>query len=549
MRRRSFLIGALAGASAPILPSVLDNAWADTKQHHIKQGGSMKVTYKNDPGTLDPAIGDNWENWPMMRALFCRPLGYKPGTTELTTEAAEHWSVSSDGKKYTIRLRPDLKYFDGTAITANDLKYSIDRVVDPDTASPGQSWYSSLVGYDAVTKGHAKGVAGIKVTSDRTIEFHLSAPDATFPQVLALNYSSIVNPGAVKKYGKSFGHHPVGGGAFYVESYNPGNSVIFKRNPHYFEKGVPYLDKIEFSVGIDPLTAFFQLIRGENDLLGDGVPGSQLQAAKTNPDYRKLLVVGHPLETSYITMNTQLSPFNDVRVRKAINMAIDKKRAVQVINGRGTPANQILPPNMPGYDRSYKGYEHDPDRARSLLKEAGFPNGFKTELYAINTAPEPKLAQEFQADLKKIGVDAELRLLSQGQVIAIAGTPRKAPMVWSGGLAWFDDFPDPSDFYGPILSCRSAVKGGWNWAFYCNKDVGALAHKANLMYKQNQKMQRLRLWTRIFDEIMNDAPWVPVYNQIRYIMHSTKISGKPKNVFVDPGSYINYSYLYDANIQ
>lgn len=549
MKRRTFLLSTLAGTTVPLLDPVLNLAHAGEPSAHIKQGGKMTVTYENDPGTLDPAIGYNWQNWPMMRALFSRPLNYKPGTTELTTDAAKSWHVSKDGKTYTVILHPNVKFYDGSPVTAHDVKYSLERVINPKTASPGQSFYSSLAGYDEASKGQTKHVKGIKVVDNHTVEFHLSSPDATFPQVLALNFSSIVKRDAVEKYGKDFAHHPVGSGPFYVDRYNEGNSITWRRNKHYFVKGLPYLDEIEFKLGVNQLTAFFQLIRGENDVLGDGIPGSQLALVKSKPSYKKLMSIGHPLETSYLTMNTQIEPFNDVKVRRAVNMAINKKHIVQVINGRGKPANQILPPGMPGYDPSYKGYAYNPDKAKELLAQAGHKGGFKTQLYAMNTAPEPKIVQAIQADLKKVGIDVDLRLLSQAQVVSIAGTPKKAPMVWSGGLAWEDDFPDPSDFYGPILGCGSAIKGGWNWAFYCNKKTDEMAHKANMMYEPDQRKDRLKLWQNIFSKVMDDAPWAPVYNKITYTMHSDKVGGAPHNVFVDPAVVINYTYMYAKSAQ
>lgn len=550
MRRRTFLLSAaLAGATVPLIGPNLSLA-AATSAKNIKRGGKMIITYKDDPGTLDPAIAYNWENWPMLNSLFSRPLGYVPGTTRLRPDAAKSWHVSKDGKVYTIIMRPDIKFYDGSKVTAHDVKYSFERVINPKTASPGQSFYDSIEGYDKASTGKTEHVSGIKVFDDHHLEFRLKAPDATFPQVLALNFSSIVKKAAVDKYGKDFAHHPVGSGAFYVDRYSPGNLISWRPNKHYYLPNLPYLNHIEFKLGIDPLTAFFMLIRGENDLLGDGIPGSQLAMVESTPKYKKLMVIGHLLETSYVTMNTQMEPFNNRKVRQAVNMAINKKHIIQVINGRGTPANQILPPLMPGYDPSYKGYEYNPEKARQLLKEAGYKDGFKTQMYAMNTAPQPKIAQALQADLKKVGIDVELRLLSQAQVVSIAGTPKKAPMVWSGGLAWEDDFPDPSDFYGPILGCGSAVQGGWNWAFYCNEKLEKLAHAANRMYEPDQRSARLKQWQKIYAEIMEDAPWAPVFNEISYTMHSDKVAGNPTNVFADPGTFpFNYAYMYSKSAQ
>lgn len=547
-RREFFKAMGFAAAATTMSASFGEEAFAAMMK--IKQGGSMVVTYKNDPGTLDPAIGYNWQNWPMMRTLFSRLLTYEPGTTKLMLDAAESYHVSNDGTEYLFKLRPDVKFYDGSPVTAEDVAFSINRVVDPATASPGQSFYSSLAGYDAVVNGKAKEVSGVKVHDAHTISFTLTEPNVVFLQVLAMNFSNIVSKKAVAKYPHDVAHHPFGSGAFYLESWRPGNEIVFKKNPHYFRPGIPYLDEIRFELGIDSLTAYFKLLRGEVDLLGDNIPGSQLAVVRSNPRYKKQLVVGHPLETSYITLNTQMKPFDDVRVRRAINMAIDKEAIVRVINGRGKPTNQVLPPAMPGYDPTYKGYPYDPTKAKQLLADAGYKDGFETELYSMNSDPNPRIVQTVQAQLASIGVKVKLRILSQAQVISIAGTPGKAPMVWSGGLAWVDDFPDPSDFYGPILGSASAVKGGWNWAFYKNPALDKLAADANAMYKPDQHEARLALYRKIFRQVMDEAPWVPVFNEVDYTMHSTNVQGRPGNVFADPGVYpFYYSHIYSVKAQ
>lgn len=549
MDRREFLRAAGMTAAAASMGSVLvDPAFAAAKS--IKRGGRMIVTYKSDPGTLDPAIGYNWQNWPMMRALFSRLVTYQPGTTKIVLDAAESYHISSDGTEYTFKLRKGLKFADGTPLTAHDVAYSINRVVDPATSSPGQSFFSPIVGYNAMVGGKAKTLSGISVPDDHTIVFRIHKPNVVFLQVLSMNFASIVSPQAVSAHAKDVAHHPMGSGPFVMTSWTPGNEVVFRRNEHYFEPGIPYLDEVRFQLGIDELTAYFKLLRGEVDLLGDGVPGSQLALVKRSPRYKSMLVVGRPLETSYITLNTQMKPFDDVRVRRAINMAIDKKAIIRVINGRGAPANQVLPPEMPGYDKDYKGYPYDPAQAKKLLAEAGHPNGFETELYAMNADPNPRIAQAIQAQLASIGVKVTLRVLAQAQVIAIAGTPGKAPMVWSGGLAWVDDFPDPSDFYGPILGSGSAVKGGWNWAFYKNPKLDKMAADADAMFHKDQRDARLALWRKIFRGVMHDAPWVPVFNQVDYTLHSKNVAGNPTNVFADPGVYpFTYSRMYSVKKQ
>ena len=148
--------------------------------------------------------------------------------------------------------------------------------------------------------------------------------------------------------------------------------------------------------------------------------------------------------------------------------------------------------------KDYKGYAYDPDKAKALLAEAGFTDGFETELYAMNTDPNPRIAQAIQQDLAEIGIKAELKSLAQANVIAAGGEETEAPMIWSGGMAWIADFPDPSNFYGPILGCGGAVPGGWNWSWYCNEELDKKAAEADAMTDPAKADQRLALWRDIF---------------------------------------------------
>ena len=197
----------------------------------------------------------------------------------------------------------------------------------------------------------------------------------------------------------------------------------------------------------------------EVDVLGDSIPAANYIAEKENSDNEGLIIEGGQLQTGYVTLNVKIKPLNNVKVRQAVNHAIDKDRIVQILNGRADAANQPLPPSMPGYDTGYKGFAYDVAKAKALLAEAGLANGFSTELWTSNTDPNPRIAQSIQEDLAKVGIKASIKSLAQANVIE-AGSSGKAPMVWSGGMAWIADFPDPSNFWGPILGCGGAVPGG-----------------------------------------------------------------------------------------
>ncbi|MDH3475260.1 MAG: ABC transporter substrate-binding protein [Rhodospirillales bacterium] len=508
-----------------------------------KPGGSMVVTYKDDISTFDPAIGYDWQNWSMIKSLFDGLMDYKPGTTELMPDLAESYTVSEDGLVYTFNLRKGVKFHNGRELTSADIKYSFERAVNPETQSPGQGFFAAIKGFDEMASGAAKELTGITTPDDGTVVIELSRPDATFLQVVAINFAFAVPKEEIEKYGPDFGRNPVGTGAYKMTEWTLGQRVVFEKNADYFREGAPYLDKITFEVGQDPTVALLRLQRGEVDVLGDPIPSAQFLQVRNDPANQDLIVEGGLLHTGYLTMNVNTPPFDKKEVRQAVNMAINKERVLKIVNNRGVAANQPLPPAMPGYDDNYGGYAFDPAKAKELVAEAGYADGVSTELYVMNTDPNPRIAQSIQQDLAAIGINAEIKSLAQSTVIA-AGGDGTAPMIWSGGMAWIADYPDPSNFYGPILGCGGAVAGGWNWAKYCNKAIEERATKADAMVDPAQAEARVDTWRQIFVDIMEDAPWAPVFNEVRFAMHSARIGGEDI-FFADPIHIpVHYEYVH-----
>ena len=539
----------LAGAAAFLLTGPVAMTVTSPAAAEVKQGGSMTVTYKDDVSTLDPAIGYDWQNWSMIKSLFDGLMDYKPGTTELVPDLAESYEISDDGLTYTFKLRPGVKFHNGRALTAQDVKYSLERVVNPATQSPGAGFFAAIKGFDAASAGDAGGLEGVEAVDDATVKITLSRPDATFLHVMALNFAHVVPSEAVEEHGADFGKHPVGTGAFKLAEWTLGQRVVFERNQDYYHAGLPRLDQIVFEVGQEPIVALLRLERGEVDIAGDGIPPAKFLETKNDPKFKDMIVEGSQLHTGYVTLNVKMKPFDDVKVRQAVNMAINKDRIVRIINGRAVPANQPLPPLMPGYDESYEGFAYDPEKAKALLAEAGLAEGFETELFVANTDPQPRIAQAIQQDLAQIGIKAEIKALAQANVIAAGGEEDQAPMIWSGGMAWIADFPDPSNFYGPILGCGGAVPGGWNWAWYCNADLDARAVKADSMADPSQAEARIEEWKKIFTAIQDEAPWVPVFNEQRFTIRSDRLAG-PEGIFVDPVHIpVHYDYVYAKDAQ
>ena len=513
------VLAACGGATSTAAPAVTPPAAGGGPE----KGGQITVVYKDDLATLDPAIGYDWTNWPAIKLVFDGLLDYDSGTTLQPRIAESLPEVSADGLTYTFKLRTGVKFSNGREVTADDVVYTITRVLDPKTGSPGAGFFVGIKGAQEFIDGSAATVVGLKAVDPSTVQFTLTSPDVTFLNKMALNFAFIVPQEEVEKAGENFGHAPVGTGPFVLKEWKAGQSLVFERNPTYFFEGRPYLDKVTIEVGVEPDVALLRLEKGEIQLMGDPPPGADWARISADPAWKDRIEVEATVNTTYIAINTTTAPFDNVQVRQALNYAIDKQRIVQLLNGRATVANQVLPPLMPGYDSSYTGYDYNPDKARSLLTQAGFPNGFETSIECISVDPQPKLCESFQQDLDKVGIKLAINTLAAPNVIDDAGNG-KTPLVWSGGLAWTQDYPDPDDFYSPILGCDSNVAGGWNWSRYCNEAVHA---KSKELLSMTDRDGRMAGYKDLFKALMDDAVWVPVINGQYTVAHSDKLHGQP----------------------
>lgn len=504
-----------------------------------KQGGEYTVLFKDDLDSMDPAIGYTFQSWSPIRAVFDGLMDYKPGTTELVPDLAESYDISPDGLTYTFKLHDGVKFHNGRLMTSADVKYSIERVANPKTQSPGAGYFAGIKGYQDFADGKAKDITGITTPDDKTVKFELSAPNATMLAVFGLNFGMVVPKEEVEKYGPDFTHHVVGTGAYSLGEYTPGQRIVLNRFKDNFNKAEGFADKITIQFGIEPVVQVLKVQNNEADITGDIFPPAKFLEVSQDESLKDRFITADQLNTNYLAMNINLKPFDKVEVRQAVNMAIDKERLAKILNDRATPATQVLPPAMGGYDPDYKGYPHDLAAAKELLKKAGVGDGFTTQLYFQNADPWPRMGQAIQQDLAAIGIKVELKGLDLATSVGVSSKPDGAPMSLT---EWYADFPDPSNFYTAILGCAGAIEGGYNWSFYCNKDIDARAAAADAIADPAKAAERLAAWKGIYADIMKDAPWVPLVNARRYALKSTKIDGDP-SYFTD---IITQPFPYDT---
>jgi oligopeptide transport system substrate-binding protein len=502
---------------------------------------SMIVAYRDDYVTLDPALGYDPQNWPAIKMIFDGLLSYKPGSSQLEPRiAASLPNVSSDGRTFTFKLRTDVRFSNGRQLVATDVKYSLERVLNPITKSPGADFLNNIAGSKTFREGRDTQVTGIETPDAGTVKIRLNEPNATFLNVMAMNFTFIVPREAVEQPKPAFAYQPIGSGPFILESRQAGKQAVFVRNPNYFRKDIPKLERVTVKLGLEQSAAFAALKRGEVDLLGDPIPANEFLAAKNDPKLKTLISSYPDGQVRYLGINTAMPPFNNLLVRRALNHAINKSKILEVDAGRGVIAQQILPPTIPGHDPKYQGYNYDPALAKNLLKQAGLEKGISSTLYTFATEPNPQIAKSIQSDLGNIGIRISIKTLDQAKLIELAGTPKTVPLVLS---YWVQDFPDPSDFYWPLLSCRSATQGEYNWSFACSKFFDQLASKADQMAAPAQRETRTLEYQKLFARLMEQAPWVPLTHATRHTMHSARLNGQAYD-FVDPVHFVAFERLF-----
>lgn len=491
-------------------------------------GGTLSVAFKSDIATFDPAQGYDVVSWPAEILLFETLITYDSKTNLVPRLATEMPTVSADGLTYTFKIRSGVNFVkgDGTVLrpmTADDVVFSFNRMLDPKlkpNPSPVASTFFQLIaGAADVTGGKAKEAAGIKKVDDHTVTFTIAQPDATFLNIMAMPFASIVPKDVAGEDTTAFSTNPIGTGPFVLKSYEKGQRATFVRNPHYWQPGLPYLDGIDFRVKVDATGALQQVQSGSLDLMGDAIPSGSFTSVVNDPQYKDQIKYLDQVGTQFLSLDTSApgSPLSKVEVRRAIQWAIDKENILSIYHGAGQLASCLFPPAMPGYDPTCKPYGYDPEKARSMLAAAGYPNGFTSKLYTDTTDPDPIVAQAIQQDLAKIGVKIDIVTQSFDTLLGTITVPHQAPMIW---LVWFQDFPDPSDFYDPILSCGSDKAGNFNLAWYCNKTVDALASKAK---GELDKAQRLADYQQVQKMIMDDSPWVMVLHPRLYTIIGKRV--------------------------
>jgi oligopeptide transport system substrate-binding protein len=493
------------------------------------KGGSLRVTYQGEPAGLDPAIAWDVVSWPIERLTYETFLTYASRSGDAGSQLApslaievpsgDNGGISADGKTYTFKLRHGVKFAPpmDREVTAQDFKWSFERMM-AEPLAPARYFYTGIVGAQDFMDGKAEHVKGFKVVDDGTVRITLEHPDGAFLQAMTLPFTSVMPKEWAQKVGTAIARRPLGTGPFVVKSWTPGRKIVAKRNPNYWDAGKPYLDEIEFGLAVQPSAAVSLVQRGRVDVMGDAIPTEDYAGITSDPTWSKYVDSSPEIAYCYVFMNVLEKPWDDLRVRQAVNFALDTAELQTLLAGQVTPLDQIYPAGMPGHDPSKQYYTHDVDKARQLLAEAGFPNGFTTAIYGPDADPFRAAVKSVQSDLAAVGIVAEVELIDWATYwdwIVMKGS--RAGI----GLAdWYGDFPDPGDWIGNLYS--DPIENGNNPSFWESAQVDALYDASN---RELDPEKRIAMFEQMQDIVMREAPSAPLYQPVWNGLRGTNVGG------------------------
>ncbi|MCY1404000.1 Periplasmic dipeptide transport protein [compost metagenome] len=465
--------------------------------------------------------------------LMNRLVEFDAGRGEVVPGLAESWSISADGLTYDFQLRGGVKfhhtdYFKpGRTLNADDVLFSFQRMLDP-----AQPWHKvAKSGFPHAQSMQLPAlVKAVEKVDDLRVRFVLDHPDATFLPMLSMGFASIYSAEYADQLMKAgtpekLNAQPIGSGPFVFRRFQKDAVVRYAANPDYFG-GKPAVDNLVFAITPDASVRLQKLKRGECQIALSPKP---LDVESARQDGNLKIEQTPAFMTAFVGINSQHAPLDNPGVRQAINLAFDKRSYLQAVFGDSAiAADGVYPPNTWSYAKDIPGYPQDLAKARALLSEAGLKDGFKTTIWTRPSGsllnPNPSQgAQMLQADLAKIGIQAEIRVIEWGELIrrAKAGEHDLLFMGWAG------DNGDPDNFLTPQFSCAS-VKSGLNFARYCDEKLDGLIAQAKGIADQGKRSALYRQAQQI---IHDQALWLPLAHPTAFALLRKEVGGYAVNPF------------------
>ncbi|MES1248720.1 MAG: ABC transporter substrate-binding protein [Actinomycetota bacterium] len=477
-----------------------------------KTFANFRLAYDTGIDFLDPGLSYTVEGWGIMWNVYLPLIGYKhangpDGATIVPYLAEALPTVTNGGKTYTLTLRKGLKYSDGTDVKASDFKSSIVRDFKID--SPGVGFFGNIVGAaDAAKSGDISGITTDDATGKITI--NLTAPQGDFENILATTFAALV-PADTPAKDQSTTPIP-STGPYMIQSYKPNKQAIIVRNPNFdasmFDGNVPSGNPDKMTVDIigDDSVALQRVISGQDDYDFHQPPPDRLSEVQSK--YADQIKVYTPANTYYFFMNNRVAPFDNLKVRQAVNYAIDRSALVKIYGGLGQPTENVLPPTYPQY-KKHDLYPYNLKKAKQLIQESG-DAGAQVTVWNHDRGTDPKASAYLVSVLNSIGLKAKEKIINSAVYWTTVGN--QATKAQIGFADWFQDYPHPLDWFDVLLNGnRITQTHNNNYANFDNSAVNAeiesLKKEPSLTDAVNQK------WAKVDQDVMEQAPWAPFMNR------------------------------------
>ncbi len=476
-----------------------------------ESGGVFRRLW-SDPPTLDPHLTTDTTSSGVVVELFSGLVTMNTDL-QLVPDIAESWDIDDTGTVYTFNLRKNAKFHDGKPITAHDVKWSLERAVHPDTASPvADTYLNDIIGVEKALEGETTEIEGVRVIDDHTIEFTIDAPKAYFLAKLTYPTAFVLDRENVEAGGRNWTENPNGTGPFKLAEYRIGERIIVERNENFYRQPA-HVDSISMNLAGGQAMAMYE--NDEIDITGVGLFDLD-RVLDPNEDLNKELIIAPPdFSVSYVGFNTSMPPFDDPKFRQALNHAVDKELiATEVLSELVEPAYGILPPGFPGYNENLVGLEYDPEFARQLLAESKYADPDtrpRIEVTVPGTGGTIGLDLEVIIEMwrQELGVEVEIQQVEWATYLEDLNQQRFQAY---GGLGWQADYPDPQDFLDILFHTESSINHG----AYSNAELDAILEEART---EADLEKRVSLYHQAEKMIVDDAAWLPLwYAGERYVL-------------------------------
>ena len=460
-------------------------------------GGILNVGLPSDCKTMDPIYSVQFTERQVLYLIFNTLVRYGPDFS-IHPELAESWKIEEGGKRITFKLRQGVQFHDGTPFDAAAVKWNIDRRLDPAVASPQREQLDPII-------------SAVEVVDPHTVAFLLKAPYAGLLSLLGERPGFMLSPTAGEKLGKDFGNAPVGTGPFVFKEWVRGSHLVVERNPNYWEAGKPYLNRVVFRDISGAIVGVQRLLTREVDFVADLSPQDVKQLQARPGITLSPITVGRWYALQWHMFK---EPFNNEKLRQAIAHGIDRKRINDIVmDGKGTLSDGPTPPGLWWFDPQIKSYTYDPEKAKTLLLEAGYSRGVELTLSTPQVTAMSQINQLAQEQLEAIGVRLKLEPVAQSEWYAklVRKETNFSPNRWT-------QRPDPDG----LLYILFHSKGYANTTGYKNDRVDALLEQARRSFDQ---AERKKLYSEVQAIIAREIPMLPLFFSVEYAALQESVQG------------------------